>query len=67
MDELTDELLAELGYDTSKEPFVNKSGRTTIYKNYIRDGSGNYDGYIVEHPKLKGVKTKKELINFIMK
>ena len=67
MEKLTDELFKKIGYDISKEPFtIPDSGRTKIYKNYVRDGSGNYDGYLVEHPKMKRVDTKEELIDFLM-
>lgn len=66
MENITDDLLKELGFDISKEPFTKNGGRTKIYKNYVRDGSGDYDGYIVEHPKLKMVGSKETLIDFLM-
>ena len=64
MENITDDLLKELGFDISKEPFTK--GRTKVYKNYVRDGSGDYNGYIVEHPKMKRVDIKEELIDFII-
>ena len=66
MENLTDDLLKEIGFDTSKEPFTMHEGRTKIYKNYVRDGSGDYNGYIVEHPKLKMVASKGALIDFLI-
>jgi len=52
MNTLTDDFFEKAGFDVSKEPFTKSvmDGVTTVYKNYIRDGSGNYDGYIVRKP-----------------
>lgn len=47
----TDDLWKHLGYDTSVQPFRRPGTETNcVYKNYIRDGSGNYRGYIIEKP-----------------
>ena len=66
MIELSDKDFKELEFDTSKEPFVSKNGRTIVYKNYVRDGSGDYEGYLVEHPIIKEVHTKEELLDFLI-
>ncbi len=52
MNELTDDFFEKAGFDTDKKPFTKNvvDGVTTVYKNYIRDGSGNYEGYIVTKP-----------------
>lgn len=57
--ELDDSLFKELGFDVSKEPFVKiiDNGLIVVHKNYIRDGSGNYDGYLVERPETRLMRT----------
>lgn len=62
MQELTDEWFKRNGFDTSKEPFVNLSGSKTVYKNYIRDGSGRYDGYIIQHVCTTITKTEDDFL-----
>lgn len=60
---LTDDFFWRAGFDTTEEPFVSISDPVrVVYKNYIRDWSGRYDGYIIETrgwPPI-GIKTKPE-------
>lgn len=52
-DRLTDEFFKGLGFDTSKEPFVYGKGTNfemIAYKEYIRDGSGRFNGYTIRRP-----------------
>ena len=56
-------ILQDMGFDTSEEPYVNMYG-VKIHKNHIRDGSGRFDGYIIERPKrFKVVHTKQDVID----
>lgn len=60
---LTDEWFASRGFDTSKLPFIR--GDVLVYKNHIRDGSGRYKGYIVDHRVLSPVETVSDFIKTI--
>lgn len=60
---LTDKWFNKHGFDTTKEPFISPSGAKKIYKNYIRDASGRYDGYLVEHVVVTRIDNVEDLIN----
>jgi len=57
--EITDEDFKKFGFDIYQEPFRKKGvdGEIVVYKNYIRDGSDRYDGYIVIEPRVRMVRT----------
>jgi hypothetical protein len=61
---LTDEVFKGLGFDTSSEPFTKHNIK--VYKNYLRDGSGCYDGYLVERPITALCNTKEDFILHII-
>jgi hypothetical protein len=63
MADLTDDFFKDAGFDTSGEPFRKETGRGVIavYKNYCRDGSGDYDGYIYIRPQASVIKTEEEI------
>lgn len=44
---LTTQYFTEIGFDTSVEPYKHPNG-DAVYKNYVRDRSGNFDGYILQ-------------------
>lgn len=52
-EQLTDEFFQRVGFDTSKEPFSYGKGTSLemlAYKEYIRDGSGRFNGYTIVRP-----------------
>lgn len=63
-DVLTDDFFKKIGFNTNSEPFTKDSidGLIKVYKNYIRDGSGRYDGYIVIKPMAMVCKTLDDFI-----
>ena len=67
MTELSDRFFEESGFDVSNEcgPFTKDcvDGTIVVYKNYVRDGSGRHDGYIVIRPQARVVKTFDEFMD----
>ncbi len=63
--ELTDELIKEKGFHENDEG-VLVLGSIKIYKNLVRDGSGNYDGYIVMRPVSFDAKTLEDLEDIVI-
>lgn len=61
------EFFTRMGYDTSKEPYCKNlgDGDSVVYKNYFRDGSGRYEGFVVTHPKNKTVRTEQEFLDWV--
>lgn len=59
---LNKEFFEKQGFDVSKEPYTKSCylGVIYVYKNYIRDGSGKYEGYSITKPKTEYVLEEKE-------
>ena len=61
---LNDQWFKDKGFNVDSEPY--KLGRVTVYKNYIRDGSGRYEGYLAEKPVTARVDTVDDLMGFTL-
>lgn len=59
---LTDEIFKKAGFNIDKEPFFNEQTGSRVYKNYVRDGSGEFDGYIIEKKVFVTVHTVEDLL-----
>jgi len=64
---LTDEHFKCFGYEptTHTGVFVKQAayGQSEVHRNEIRDGSGNYDGYILTQPESRLIRTVGDLLH----
>jgi len=67
MNDLTDYEFEVMGFDISKEPFTKEyyDSNFIVHKNYKRNGSGEYDGYLITVPRYYQVKTMNDLLEVI--
>lgn len=65
MTELNERELKKLGFDYDREGIM-VGGSMKVYENRVRDGSGRYDGYLVQYYVTKKVHTVEELKDVIL-
>jgi hypothetical protein len=57
---LTKEFFERIGFNISELPYTYKEIK--VWENRIMDGSGRFDGYIVERPVIFGCKTEDDFL-----
>ena len=65
---IDDTWFSRMSFDVYSEPFTHDGLGLTAYKNYIRNGSGDYDGYIIlikRTRQLIEIRSSKALIELI--